>query len=209
MSQKSPTQVRTGIGRIAFCHLFEPSAMEGSTDKKYSCRFIFKKSDKKTLDDLNAAFKAALEMGVPKHFKQNVVDAYVSKGTLPKSFNYPIFDGDEYNDEREAEGKKRAPELDGCYFINAKSTSKPNCVRLTKGAIAEIGDNDKQLVYSGANAAISVNFFGYSTGSVGVAVGLNNVCVTGGGAALGSGVTDPVEDFADLTFLDDVDDPTA
>ena len=214
MSAQS-TRVTTGIGRLSYCHLHEPSAMEGSSDPKYSVKFLWKKTDKETTALLKKAFLAAMESGVPKHFKQAILDAYKTKGVLPKSFNNCIVDGDTYNEEREAEGKDTDSNVAGCYFINAKSQAdRPPALvkKLIKGQPAAIiSENEKHLVYSGANAQVSVTLFPFSKGAVGIAAGLNSVCVRGGGDAFAGG-GNPLSDFVDKDdeFQDDEEfDPEA
>ena len=60
----------------------------------------------------------------------------------------------------------------------------------------EITEQEKTLVYSGANARVSLNLYPFNNKSIGIGAGLNNVCVIGGGTPLAGG-TDAIDDFSD------------
>ena len=46
-NNEANTKVVTGLVRFSYVHIFEPSAMDDSSDEKYSVCIIIPKSDKK------------------------------------------------------------------------------------------------------------------------------------------------------------------
>jgi len=84
------------------------------------------------------------------------------------------------------------------YFLNASSARKPRIVDLQ---IQDILDRDE--VYSGCEARLSLNFFPYSSnGNKGVGCGLNHVQKVADGEPLGGARSKAEEDFADMDDLD-------
>ena len=176
-TQKSNTQVVTGIVRLSYEHVWEPASINGS-NPKYSVSLIIPKSDTKTIASINAAVDAAIKDGVAK-FGGKVPP----KGAL----KLPLRDGDA---ERDDEAYK------GAYIVNANSTTAPQIVDRAVQSIL-----DRAEVYSGCYARVSINFYAFNTnGNKGIACGLGNIQKVRDGEPL-SGRTSAADDFA--TDLED------
>lgn len=176
-NQKSNTKVVTGVVRLSYANVWEPTSINGGTPK-YSVSLIIPKSDQKTIDAINAAVDAAIKDGVAKF-----------GGKIPNkaALKLPLRDGDI---EREDEAYKDS------YFVNANSTTAPQIVDRSVQPIL-----DRAEVYSGCYARVSVNFYAFnSNGNRGIACGLGNIQKVKDGEPLG-GRTSAADDFT--TDLDD------
>lgn len=178
----SPTKVITGIVRLSYAHIFEPSTAPGSTVAKYSGALIIPKSDKATLAKINAAVEAAKEQGKAKF-----------GGKIPANLKLPLRDGDIDRPDDDAYANS--------FFLNASSGTKPGIIDLAGKTITE---QDK--VYSGCYIRASINFYPFNTnGSKGIAAGLNNIMFVKDGDAL-SGRDNAETDFAEVLGEDANDD---
>lgn len=173
---KDATKVVTGQVRFSYAHVFEPSSMNDSDDKKkYSVSVIIPKKDKATLAKIDAAIEAAIAEGLNTKFG----------GKKPKNLKLPLRDGDEEREDRE--------EYANSFFLNASSTRKPGLVDIDMNAIIDEDD-----FYSGCFGRVSLKFYAYdSNGSKGIAVGLNNLQKTKDGERLSGSVSSPEDDFGD------------
>lgn len=145
-------KVITGRVRFSYANVFEPTAIEEGQTPKYNISILIDKSDKKTIDKINAAIEEAKEEGKKKW-----------GGTIPKKLKLPLRDGDEEREEDEA--------YQGHFFINANSTKKPGIVDADLNPIM-----DKDEFYSGCYGRASINFYPFdAAGNKGIAVGLNNL----------------------------------
>jgi len=146
-TKANPRRVVTPVGRLSYAHVFEPYAFNETDTPKYSCELIF---DEGT--DLKA-LKAAANVAAEEFF---------GKGKIPKNLRTPFRDGS----DREQEA------YEGKTFIGARSKDQPGIV---------IGPNrdecvDRNEVYSGCRARLSVTAFGYDhMGNKGVTFALNHV----------------------------------
>ena len=177
MSTTNNTKVVTGVVRLSYANVWEPISINGGTPK-YSVSLIIPKSDKKTIDAINAAVDAAIKDGASKF-----------GGKIPNkaALKLPLRDGDT---EREDEAYKDS------YFVNANSTTAPQIVDRSVQPIL-----DRAEVYSGCYARVSINFYAFnSNGNRGIACGLGNIQKVRDGEPLG-GRSSAAEDFA--TDLDD------
>ena len=177
MSTTNNTKVVTGVVRLSYANVWEPTSINGGTPK-YSVSLIIPKSDKKTIDAINAAVDAAIKDGASKF-----------GGKIPSkaALKLPLRDGDT---EREDEAYKDS------YFVNANSTTAPQIVDRSVQPIL-----DRAEVYSGCYARVSINFYAFnSNGNRGIACGLGNIQKVRDGEPLG-GRSSAAEDFA--TDLDD------
>ena len=180
MSTTNNTKVVTGVVRLSYANVWEPTSINGGTPK-YSVSLIIPKSDKKTIDAINAAVDAAIKDGASKF-----------GGKIPNkaALKLPLRDGDT---EREDEAYKDS------YFVNANSTTAPQIVDRAVQPIL-----DRSEVYSGCYARVSVNFYAFnSNGNRGIACGLGNIQKIRDGEPLG-GKSSAVSDFstdADEDFL--------
>ncbi len=177
MSTVNTTKVVTGVVRLSYANVWEPASINGGTPK-YSVSLIIPKSDKKTINAINAAVDAAIKEGASKF-----------GGKIPNkaALKLPLRDGDT---EREDEAYKDS------FFVNANSTTAPQIVDRSVQPIL-----DRAEVYSGCYARVSINFYAFnSNGNRGIACGLGNIQKVRDGEPLG-GRTSAAEDFA--TDLDD------
>lgn len=173
---ENSTKVVTGKVRFCFCHVFEPSAMEGQPEEmaKYSVCVIIPKSDTVTLDKIKKAIEATKVVGKSKLADRN--------GKIPSTIKIPLRDGDEERSDDEA--------FAGAYFLNATSNRKPTIVDRNLDPIM-----DKDEFYSGVYGRISLNFFAFSAnGNKGIAAGLQNIQKLEDGEMLAGGST-AQEDF--------------
>ena len=171
----SDTKVVTGPGiRFSYANVFEPKAMDENSEPKYSVTLLIPKKDKVTVEKIKRAIKAAELEGKSKTFG----------GKIPKVYRYPALrDGDEEKPDNE--------EYEGCYFVNAKSSTKPG---LVDEDVNEIITRDE--FYSGCYGRASINFYAYNKGgNKGIGCGLNNLQKLEDGENLGGGGATAAEDF--------------
>lgn len=180
--------VTTGLVRLSYEHIWEPSVPVGGGAEKYSASFIIPKNDKKTIKKIEDAIQEAIEMG-----KQNKWG-----GKTPKNLKLPLRDGDE-----EREDSAYADSL----FINANcsATNPPFIVDRDKRPISTVS-----AVYSGCYVLANVTFYPFdSNGNKGVACGLNGVVFMRDGEPLSSriSVDEALEgiDFDEFDLEDDDD----
>ena len=180
MAKQNNTKVVTGTVRLSYANVWEPKSINGG-DPKYSCSIIIPKSDKETVDAINAAIDCAIKEGIGK-FGGKVPP----KGAL----KLPLRDGDtERDDDNYAD----------CYFINANSKTAPQIVDKRVRPIL-----DRSEVYSGVYAHVSLSFYAFNTnGNKGVACGLGNIQKVRDGEPLGgrTNATSEFETLDDEDFL--------
>ena len=88
-NKMNSTKVVTGVVRLSYANVWEPASINGS-NPKYSVSLIIPKSDKQTLDAINAAVDAAIKEGVAKF-----------GGKIPNkaALKLPLRDGDTERDD--------------------------------------------------------------------------------------------------------------
>lgn len=176
------TKVVFGPCRLSYTHVFTKYAPDGDTNNgKYMTNVLIPKSEKETVKALQQAIGAAKKSGI------------VSKwgGKEPKNLELPLRNGDTDKDDEVYED---------CYFINAKSSTRPGICDKNKNPIV-----DEEEIYSGVYAYVSVSFYPYDkNGNRGIACGLNNIMKFKDGERLG-GRTSAENDFADIDAEDDDD----
>lgn len=177
----SLTKVITGVVRLSYCHVWEPTSMQDGGPKKYSTAALIPKTDKETIKKINAAVAAAIEQGLPKW-----------GGKKPPVLKLPLRDGDVEKPDDE--------NYKGMYFVNAASNQQPGVLDKDKNEMI-----DKTLLYSGCYAKLDINFYPFATGRQGVACGLNNILKVKDGPAL-SGKEAASVVFADVEVPDEDDD---
>ena len=178
MTNQKETKVVTGVVRLSYANVWEPKSINGG-EEKYSVSLIIPKSDKKTIDAINAAVDAAIKEGVGKF-----------GGKIPNkaALKLPLRYGDT---EREDEAYKDS------FFVNANSTTPPQIVDSKVQPIL-----NRNEVYSGVYARVSITFYAFnSNGNRGIACGLGNIQKVRDGEPLSS--RSNAED--DFTTLDDDD----
>ncbi|MCR1886991.1 DUF2815 family protein [Longibaculum muris] len=178
----NPMKVITGPNtRWSYANVWEPKSINGGAPK-YSVSLIIPKSDKTTVDKINAAIKAAYEEGQSK-LKGN-------GRSVPalSAIKTPLRDGDLERPDDEAYANS--------YFINANSPSAPGIVDADRNIII-----DRSEVYSGVYGRASISLYAFnSNGNKGIACGLNNLQKIKDGEPLG-GKSRAEDDFA--TDVDD------
>lgn len=170
---KLNTKVVTGEVRLSYANLWEPRpGMNGGKDK-YSVSLIIPKKDTETIQKIENAIDAAIEVGMSK---------FGGKKPNKAALKLPLRDGDVEREDDEA--------YQDAYFLNANSVQAPQIVDQSVQPILE-----RSEVYSGVYARVSLNFYAYNVnGNRGVAVGLGNVQKLRDGAPLG-GRTSATSDF--------------
>ncbi len=145
------TKVITGKVRMSYANVFEPKSINGG-DAKFSVSLIIPKSDKSTLEKINAAIELAKEEGLTK-----------LGGKIPANLKTPLRDGDIDRPDDEAYADS--------YFINANSTTRPGIVDENLQSII-----DTTEFYSGCYGRASIVFYAYNAnGNKGIACGLQNL----------------------------------
>lgn len=173
------TKVVTGKVRLSYAHVWEPVSINGS-NPKYSVSVIIPKNDTDTIKRINAAIEAAITEGIGK---------FGGKKPAKSALKLPLRDGD--TDRPDDEAYKNS------YFVNCNSTTAPQIVDRSVQPIL-----DREEVYSGCYARVSINFFSYNSGgSKGIGAGLGNIQKVADGEAL-AGKAKASDDF---TSLDDDD----
>ena len=183
MSKKTTEFVLGPKTRASYVHLFEKTSVEGGKEH-YSCSFIIRKDDAKTVEAVKKAIQAAYEEGREK-----------LKGTgktVPsfEALKNPLRDGDVEFPDRE--------EYKGCYFLNANNYNRRPTVVDTEFKPIE----EPTEVYSGMYCKAFCNAYVFNRGvNKGITISLEHVMKVADGERLGGSFT-PVED----AFGDDDED---
>lgn len=178
------TTVVTNKVRLGYVELLEPKAFNDQP-AKYSAQIMIPKEDTETVELIKQAIKNVYENA----------KAETLKGVKPAGLKTSFRDGDEeLNDDGE-------PKIPGHYFINVSSKRKPAILKIVDGIRVET--NDPEEIYSGVYAHVSINFYAYNTsGSKGIAGGLNNVLTLRKGDRFGGGIS-AEEAFGDIEIEDE------
>ncbi len=173
MANVNKTKVITGKNtRLSYFHGWEPTSINGGPER-YSVSVLIPKDDTETVEAINKAIDAAIEEGIAK---------FGGKKPNKAAIKLPLRDGDT---EREDEAYA------GHWFVNANSKTAPQIV---DRAVKPILDRDE--VYSGCYARISLNFYAFnSNGNKGIACGLGNIQKIRDGEPLG-GRSSAADDFS-------------
>ena len=177
---EKPGKVITGKVRMSYVHVFEPAAVEGSSDLKYSVCLLIPKTDKVTIGKFNAAIEAIKASDSAKA-------TWGGKVPAGPAFKLPLRDGDLEKPDKE--------EYTGMMFVNANCSekSKPGVVDKKGMPITDAND-----FYSGCWGRASVNLFAFNkNGNKGIACGLNNLMKLEDDTAL-AGKSSASEDFKEF-----------
>jgi hypothetical protein len=157
--------------RFSYVNVWEPKAINGGDDAKYSVSILIPKSDTAQIEAIKKDIEEAKVEGKAKW-----------GGKIPPKLKTPLRDGDE---ERPDD-----PIYVGHYFINANSKDQPGILDRRKIRITTQSE-----FYSGCYGNVSVNFYAYdAAGNRGIACGLNNLQKVRDGECLG-GKTRAEDDF--------------
>ena len=160
-------------GRLSYVHVFKPHASVPGAEEKYSTTILVPKTDVETKQKIDAAIKAATELGVSEKWN----------GVKPPTVPNPIWDGDGVKQN----GEQFGPECKGhwVFTASAKVDYPPQVVDRRVQPIT-----DQSEIYSGCYANVAVNFFPYLfQGKKGIGAGLGNVQKIKDGESLAGGRT--------------------
>jgi hypothetical protein len=167
----------TPVGRFSYPHVFKKGEGKNGKDGKYEVTLLIPKAT-----DL-APLRARLEAVGKEAF------GAVWKG-VDKQKNPTIRDGDEYADDKKAEGKD-AEVYRGMWFIRARTSKRPGVIGPDKKPI-----EDEEKIYGGCWGRLNVTPASYNTdGNKGVTMYLNAVQKAKDDEAFGGGAVDPNEAF--------------
>ena len=118
-NKMNSTKVVTGVVRLSYANVWEPASINGS-NPKYSVSLIIPKSDKQTLDAINAAVDAAIKEGVAKF-----------GGKIPNkaALKLPLRDGDT---ERDDEAYKNS------FFVVVRHLHQGGALAAVHGTVTKI-----------------------------------------------------------------------
>lgn len=173
-------------GRLSYVHVFKPYASVPGAEEKYSTTILVPKTDVETKQKIDAAIKAATELGVSEKWN----------GVKPPTVPNPIWDGDGVKQN----GEQFGPECKGhwVFTASAKADYPPQVVDRRVQPIL-----DQSEIYSGCYANVAVNFFPYLfAGKKGIGAGLGNIQKIKDGESLAGGRTAE----QDFDVIDDEDD---
>lgn len=177
------TKVVTDLVRFSYLHIWEPVAIKGSVEKKYSVSLIVPKSNKTLVAKIKKAIDAAIQLGKGEKFE----------GKIPPKLEISFADGDIEKPDDIA--------YVNSYYISAKAKTKPGIVDKDLNPIM-----DQDEVYSGCYGRASITFYAYNVnGNKGIAAGLNHLMKLKDGEHLG-GRSTAESDFGDNFQLADDDD---
>lgn len=177
-----PSQVRTGVCRLSFLHVFEPKQVNGKGDPKYSAKLLIPKKDKETLEAIQAAIDWVIANNQP------------TLAGKTKGLQLPLNDGDDGEDES----------AHGHFYLNAKANvdRKPKLFNEKNEPI-----EDREDLYSGCYGKAIVNFYAFdarkSGGKLGVSLSLQAIKKIKDGEPLASVFT---EDMAKDAFGEEAED---
>lgn len=172
--EKLETKVILKNVRLSYAHLFEPRAMEGSDEKKYSCVALISKTDTDSIERLRAGVANAIK------------NANLQRLSVQAALDKLVHDGD----ERDSESYK------GMWYVNAKTDKKPNVCKVSGDGKSLLPVTDEEEVYSGCFAMMSFNLHAYNrNGNMGVGAYIRSVCKTADGERLSGGVANASDDF--------------
>lgn len=181
LNPKFPNKVTTGVIRIVYPNLAEPRPADAEIDAgKYTVLALIPKTDKTTIEAINAAVEYAETKKFPKGH--------------PSKFTYPLKDGDEKFDKN----GDPVEWYQGHYYLNLKSLNQPKLIDPCKQPIA-----DPSFIKGGDWARVRIAFSGYEqSGNRGVGSYIDVLQFVRSGDPLGN--SDTLDDFDDLGSGDDL-----
>ena len=165
--------------RASYVHLLEKTSVDGGK-AHYSCMFLIRKDDTKSVEAVKRAIAAAYEEG-----KDKLKGTGRSVPTL-ESLKSPLRDADaEFPDREEYRGR---------YFLNANNYNRrPTLVDSELKPI-----EDPEEIYSGMYCRASCNAYAFNRGvNKGIAIGLEHVMKVADGERLGGSYTSVEDAFGE------------
>lgn len=210
--EKDPQKVITGECLVDFPHLLATRTNKETGNEEYSCKVFVPKSDKKTVNQLFAAMKAAVEYKFKN--KKGVIALYEEAEAEFKrdgkvtsvetdDFRFPLNDADNDHRRDKETGEKtctadRQPATAGHYWFNVKAFAN-NPPQVFTRSKRQMSEEDGDKITDGAFLKFSLRAGAYDKGSCGVGFYINGCqfIKQGERIALG-GVVDTTDDFEEL-----------
>jgi hypothetical protein len=178
MSTKILLGDRNHLVRLSYVHVDQPR-IDPSGNENYSLQVLLPK----IATDQHDRMQKAVDLELKKMF--------TDKGQkIPPKAHNPIKDGD----GEKLNGDPYPPECKGHWVINAK-TSAANRKPLVVNAKNEVV-HDPGFLRSGDYGCVQIALYGYTAGSGGVGVGLENIQKVRDGEPLGGGADNPASVFS-------------
>lgn len=187
-------KITTPLFRASFPAIFEAKSFNGSKPA-FEVTMLFDK-EKIKKDPKEMQYWKALVAEVQAQTKAKFGDK------LPATFHNPIRDGDKEKADKDGYA--------GCYFIKAKTFTRPGVIYSDTKTAVEEGD-----IFAGCVMRATVNVYAFDNIAKGVAFGLNNLMFYKGLSdkveAFGGGRASAESDFADINddVTSDVDNASA
>ena len=179
MSTKITLGGKENLVRFSYVHVDQPR-IDPSGNENYSLQILLPKAAKDQHDRL----QKAIDLELKKMF--------TDKGQkIPPKAHHPVKDGDV---DTKLNGDSYPPECKGCWVINAK-TSASNRKPLVVNGKNEVV-HDPGFLRSGDYGCVQIALYGYTAGSGGVGVGLENIQKVRDGEPLGGGADNPASVFS-------------
>ena len=179
--ERNPLKVVTGMHRVSYVHIKEPSSFENDGEKKYSCTFLIPK-DHPDVQRIEAAMKAAYDANTESLFKG-------LPRTSPMMWN-PLRAGNEWYEER-----PEAEEYKDHFFLKASSKIQPAAFDSDKQEIIDLDE-----IYSGCYCRGVIVCYPFNNVLKGFGFYLNSLMKIEDGERLGGFEVSPddYDDYEDL-----------
>lgn len=179
MSTKTTLGSKENLVRFSYVHVDTPR-IDPSGNENYSVQILLPKAAKDQYDRL----QKAIDLELKKMF--------TDKGQkIPPKAHHPVKDGDT---DTKLNGDSYPPECKNHWVLNAK-TSASNRKPLVVDAKNKIV-HDPGFLRSGDYGCVQIALYGYTAGSGGVGVGLENLQKVRDGEPLGGGADNPASVFS-------------
>jgi hypothetical protein len=165
--------------RFNHVHVITPRMNTNNGKLEHTVQILVPKQNTEDVAKIQKSIAAAQD----KTFKSR------GKPVPPNAWN-PLRDGDR---DTKQDGSPFGPEAKGCYLLTAKLNAEWGKPSVVDGALQPITDPADFI--SGDWGRVSVNFYGYTTGTGGVGVGLINIQKVKSGEPLRSRQSRPEDDF--------------
>lgn len=189
-TQRLNTEVKTGLVRLLYPHLFEPQSFDDNpANAKYSVMVLIPKSDKVTLKAIEQAYENAKQNGINQYGQ-----GFAGKATPLKrpvgSNSGLIRDADEWPDFQDN------PDYQGNYIMSIKSNQAPLVMATEAGKRKLNAEEGKEILYSGCYGRVKFSIYPYNKVGTGITSGLLTVLKTKDGDPIG-GAHGSINDFDD------------
>lgn len=171
ITEKNPYRKVLKMHRLSYVHLQTPVAFEDGAVPKYGVTVLIPK------DHEDAVMVIDLIQQCYDENKHVMFKAFPLTST---KMNYPLRDGDEYADQKAAEGKD-GEAYRGHYYLKASTANQPNVFDVMGEDVIDLTE-----VYSGCFARVSITLWPYNKKGQGFTFFLNSVRKYEDGEPLGS-----------------------